>query len=78
MRWSFLRFYFSPSIRNLLLPPTFAYISKITLIFFKQFKMSDSSNKTLQNRPTCKNQDEPPIPLTYPVLSYNLVSCFWV
>ena len=35
-------------LRNLLLPPTLiAYILKITLNFFKQFKMSDSPDNTL-------------------------------
>ena len=44
----FLRFWFEPSIKNLLMSPTLiAYISKITLNFFKLLKMSDSLDKTL-------------------------------
>ena len=57
----FLNFGFAPSIRNLLRSLTLiAYISKITLDFIKWFKFSDSSNNTLQNKMTCKNQGEPP------------------
>ena len=49
---------------NILFPPALiAFMSKITLKFFKQFKLSDSSNKTLEITSLCKNQEGPPCAL---------------
>ena len=47
----FLRFWFVPYIKNLLSTSTLIfYISNLTLSYFKQLKMSDSLNKTLQHK----------------------------